>query len=161
MLCTQKTCFIFNSPTFHIILLPIILNSSLHEPEGENSLGLGGSKTGFQLGEEKIRFLSMRKRRGQKGTRLPPYLFCLFAINDPTLLHSWSEISYLTLSWANWPPNSTNGPQPFQNSESRSDTKAPPPNFCLQSPQLARPSLGPQTNQKHWYSTPGFATVWP
>ena len=54
-----KPRFIFPS-AFHIILLPVmLLNSSLpcgHFPlsqEGENSLG--GSKTDFQSGEEKVK----------------------------------------------------------------------------------------------------------
>lgn len=64
--------------------------------------------------------------KGPEGIKLRFYLFCLFATNDPTLLHSWSKINYLTLSPANLPPHPTrhvgNGPRPLHNSKSRSNT---------------------------------------
>lgn len=134
---------------FHTILLPVEqLNSSLtctHFPlnqRGENSLGLGGSKTGFQSGEEKVkkkigRAALMSEGRRQKGTRLLFYLFCLFAIKDPTFLHSWNERSYMTLSPASWPPNPAlhvwSDPWPLRNSKSRATPKLPFPNLCLRS----------------------------
>lgn len=134
----------------------------------ENSPCLSRRKTGFQLGKDSLpfkvkmrRFPSVRKGRGQKGTRLLLYSFCLFVIKDPTLLHSRRELGYLTLSPAKWPPNATC--LEWSLALSQQQTQEWHQSQLLPSvlPELARQSLGSQTSQKHLNSTPGFATMWP
>lgn len=101
----------------------------------------------------------MTEGRGQKGTRRLLYSFCQFAINDPTLLHSWSERRGLPPSepCQSRPPHPAphvcNAPRPLHNSKSTAP-KLPLPNFCL---LLFPRALG----QKLPNSTPGFAAEWP
>lgn len=143
MPCKPKKCFIFPSSTFTLFC------SLLYT-------------TQFILKWVKMRrFPSVRRGRGQKGTRLLLYSFCLFVIKDPTLLHSRRELSYLTLSPAKWPPKSTC--LEWSLALSQQQTQEWHQSQLLPSvlPELARQSLGSQTSQKHLNSTPGFATTCP
>ena len=97
--------------------------------------------------------LSRQKRRSRKdnkipldegrpearGTRLRSTCSASSRLPAPTLLHSWAEISYLTLSPANWSPHPTwhagNAPRPWPKSKNRSNIpKALLSNLCLPSP---------------------------
>ena len=116
---------------------------------------------------------SWQKRKSRKGKKIPLdegrmgpgnkaaalLILPIHHLPVPTLLHSWAEISYLTLSPANWSPRPTwhagNGPWPWPNSKNRSNTpKVLLPSLCLPSSSC---SHGPQASLKHPNSMPSVA----